>query len=94
MYKIKSNLMTKPIVFFTALVLGVCLLSPAKAEVRFGKNVRVGGHDASNQTFDKNNRGEYYIYENDPKSPGCRMRKNADGSKTKECHLKRKKTRN
>ena len=65
--------------------------SIATAEVRFGNNVRIGGHDVSNQTFTKKRRGVYYIYENQPKNPGCKWRRNADGSKTKVCHLKRKK---
>ncbi len=61
------------------------------AEVRIGKNVRIGGHDVSNQTFNKKRRGVYYVYDSEPKNPGCKWHKNADGSKTKVCHLKRKK---
>ncbi len=63
---------------------------PAEAEVRFGKNVRIGGHDVSNQTFNKNRRGLYVIHEKSPLNPGCAWRSNADGSRTKVCHLKRK----
>jgi hypothetical protein len=66
------------------------LITPVSAEVRFGKNVRIGGHDVSNQTFNKKRRAEYYIYKNKPKNEGCRWRKNADGSRTKVCHLQRK----
>ncbi|MER0238464.1 hypothetical protein [Fulvimarina sp. MAC8] len=62
----------------------------AMAEVRFGDNVRIGGHDVSNQTFTRERRGEYYIYENQPKKAGCVIRQNRDGSKTKVCRLKRK----
>jgi hypothetical protein len=65
--------------------------APAVAEVRFGKNVRIGGHDVSNQTFNSKRRGEYYIYEGTPQNEGCRWRSNGDGSRTKVCHLKRKK---
>jgi hypothetical protein len=65
-------------------------VQPATAEVRFGKNVRIGGHDVSNQTFNSRRRGEYYIYKNNPPNPGCHWRRNGDGSKTKVCHLKRK----
>ena len=77
-------------------VVGVLLLAlmaqpAAQAEVRFGKNVRIGGHDVSNQTFNKKRRGEYHIYKGKPKKTGCRWRRNADGSKTKVCHLQRKK---
>jgi hypothetical protein len=76
-----------------ALLLAVCgaLVSEAStAEVRFGKNVRIGGHDVSNQTFNSKRRGEFYIYNSTPRNPGCRWRSNRDGSRTKVCHLKRK----
>lgn len=70
---------------------GVALAAaPAAAEVRFGKNVRIGGHDVSNQTFDSKRRGEFYIHKSKPKHPGCYTRKNADGSRTKVCHWMRK----
>lgn len=62
----------------------------AVAEVRFGNNVRIGGHDASNQTFNAKRRGEYYIYNTTPPRSGCVWRGNVDGSKTKICHLQRK----
>ncbi len=68
-------------------------VSTARSEVRFGKNVRIGGHDVSNQIFNKKRRAKYYIYKNKSKNPGCRWKRNRDGSKTKICHLKRKKTR-
>jgi hypothetical protein len=66
------------------------LPSEAEAEVRFGKNVRIGGHDVSNQTFNAKRRGLYYIYAGKPANPGCTWRRNADGSSTKVCHLQRK----
>ncbi|MEQ1718368.1 MAG: hypothetical protein ABL907_20695 [Hyphomicrobium sp.] len=79
---------------FTALILGltcaVTLATPASAEVRFGKNVRIGGHDVSNQTFTRKRRGVFYIYNKTPPKPGCSWHNNGDGSKTKVCHLKRK----
>jgi len=65
--------------------------APANAEVRIGKNVRIGGHDVSNQTFNRKRRGKYIIYKGKPKRPGCRWQRNKDGSKTKICHLQRKK---
>ena len=64
--------------------------SPVSAEVRFGKNVRIGGNDVSHQTFTSNRRGLYIIHKNTPPNPGCRWRNNGDGSKTKVCHLERK----
>lgn len=81
--------------------LSICLVLPslalnsqvANAEVRFGKNVRIGGHDVSNQKFNRKRRGVYKIYNGKPKRPGCRWRKNSDGSKTKICHLQRKRRR-
>lgn len=73
-----------------ALIAGIAL--PASAEVRFGNNVRIGGHDVSNQTFTKQKRGKFIIHETQPKNAGCVWRKNSDGSKTKVCNLKRKKT--
>jgi hypothetical protein len=63
---------------------------PAAAEVRFGKNVRVGGHDVSGQTFNSRRRGLYVIHSGRPARPGCRWVNNRDGSKTKVCHLQRK----
>jgi hypothetical protein len=69
---------------------GFDFVPDASAEVRIGKNVRIGGHDVSNQTFNKKRRAEYYIYNYKPKNEGCRWRKNRDGSRTKVCHLQRK----
>lgn len=63
------------------------------AEVRLGKNVRIGGHDASNQIFDRKRRGKYHIYKGKPAKPGCTWKRNSDGSKTKTCHLQRKNRR-
>jgi hypothetical protein len=65
-------------------------VAPAGAEVRFGNNVRIGGHDVSNQTFNSKRRGEFYIYNKTPRNEGCQWRMNRDGSRTKVCHLKRK----
>jgi hypothetical protein len=75
-----------------AIVMGCLMLqaSAVSAEVRFGNNVRIGGHDASNQTFNAKRRGEYHIYNSAPPRPGCAWRANTDGSKTKVCHLQRK----
>jgi hypothetical protein len=64
--------------------------APAVADVRFGSNVRIGGHDVSNQTFNSKRRGAYYIYNKTPANEGCSWRSNSDGSRTKVCHLKRK----
>jgi hypothetical protein len=74
-----------------AVLAGLAL--PAAAEVRFGKNVRIGGHDVSNQTFPKQKRGRFIIHNTTPKNEGCVLRRNGDGSTTKVCNLKRKKTK-
>jgi len=74
-----------------AVTFSVCMvIPPAQADVRFGKNVRIGGHDVSGQTFNKNRRGEFHIYNKQPRRPGCHWRYNADGSRTKVCHWKKK----
>ena len=62
---------------------------PANAEVRFGNNVRIGGHDASNQRFDRRNRGVYHLYRGKPRSPGCSWRSDGRGGRVKICHLQR-----
>jgi hypothetical protein len=63
---------------------------PATAEVRFGRGVRIGGNDVSNQTFNRQRRGEFNIYNTRPRNAGCRWRANRDGSRTKVCNLQRK----
>ncbi|KUL96224.1 hypothetical protein DK26_04955 [Bosea sp. WAO] len=65
------------------------LTLPAAAEVRFGNNVRIGGHDASNQRFDRRNRGVYHLYEGRPRNPGCSWRSDGRGGRVKVCHLQR-----
>lgn len=62
---------------------------PANAEVRFGNNVRIGGHDASNQRFDRRNRGVYHLYRDKPRKPGCVWRADGRGGRVKICHLQR-----
>ncbi len=72
-----------------ALTLPLAAAGPAAAEVRFGNNVRIGGHDASNQRFDRRNRGVYHIYEGRPRNPGCAWRSDGRGGRVKVCHLQR-----
>lgn len=66
---------------------------PATAEVRFGNNVRVGGNDVSNQTFTKQKRGKFIVHERTAPKAGCSWKQNRDGSKTRVCHLVKKKSR-
>jgi hypothetical protein len=78
---------------FLAILIAIQVLlvaEPAAAKVRFGKNVRIGGHDVSNQTFNSKRRGKFYIYDKKPPNEGCRWHANGDGSRTKVCHFKRK----
>jgi len=73
------------------LALFACLatLSTAQAEVRFGRNVRVGGHDFSNQSFDRKRRAVIHLYDRAPDHPGCVWRSDGRGGKVKTCHLRR-----
>ncbi|RXT55293.1 hypothetical protein B6S44_11655 [Bosea sp. Tri-44] len=73
----------------SALAFPLAAAAPAAAEVRFGNNVRIGGHDASNQRFDRRNRGVYHIYEGRPRNPGCTWRSDGRGGRVKICHLQR-----
>jgi len=68
----------------------ISTMSSTHAEVRFGKNVFIGGHSVANQTFNCQRRGEYHVYDGKPAHPGCAWRSNSDGSRTKVCHLQRK----
>ena len=83
-----SNLTIRLLALF-ALTLPLAVAGPAAAEVRFGNNVRIGGHDVSNQRFDRRNRGVYHIYEGRPRSPGCTWRSDGRGGRVKVCHLQR-----
>ncbi len=69
--------------------LSVTLSSAASAEVRFGRNVRVGGHDFSNQSFNRQRRAEIYLYDRAPARSGCVWRSDGRGGKVKTCHLRR-----
>ncbi|NRP86809.1 hypothetical protein GFPCMMHI_02718 [Ensifer adhaerens] len=83
-----GRLLAMPIV---ALVVLAAMLAPAAAgEVRFGKNVRVGGHDFSNQTFDSKHRARIYLYNHKPRKEGCIWRSDGRGGRVKVCHLQRK----
>jgi hypothetical protein len=76
-----------------ALVIAAFLLAqlePATAEVRFGRNVRVGGNDVSGQTFNRDRRGLFILHDRQPANEGCHWRANRDGSRTKVCNLKRR----
>jgi hypothetical protein len=59
----------------------------AQAEVVFGHNVYIGGHNVSHQRFDRHRRGEFYLYDRRPRHAGCAWRRNGDGSHTKLCRF-------
>jgi len=76
-----------PIIVVGFFCAAVCS-TPASAEVRFGHNVRVGGHDFSNQTFDQKHRAEVYLYNREPRHAGCSRHPDGRGGEVKVCHLK------
>lgn len=63
---------------------------PASAEVRFGNNVHVGGHNFSNQRFDRRNRAVIHLHAGQPRNPGCVWRADGRGGRVKVCHLQRR----
>lgn len=86
---IRPDHLTTRLFSLFALMFILAVAGPAAAEVRFGNNVRIGGHDASNQRFDRRNRGVYHIYEGRPRNPGCTWRSDGRGGRVKVCHLQR-----
>nr|WP_047576479.1 hypothetical protein [Methylobacterium sp. ZNC0032] len=79
------------VAFLLALAAGwsTVLSSAASAEVRFGRNVRVGGHDFSHQSFNQKRRAEIYLYDRTPSRSGCVWRSDGRGGRVKTCHLRR-----
>ncbi|CAM5766154.1 hypothetical protein [Bosea minatitlanensis] len=76
-------------IMLAAFLLALPAVSAAQAEVRFGRNVRVGGHDVSNQRFDRNRRAVIHLYDRTPERQGCVWRADGRGGKVKICHLRR-----
>lgn len=64
--------------------------TPVLSEVRFGRNVRVGGHDFSNRTYDRKNRAIIHLHEREPRRPGCAWRADGRGGRIETCHLRMK----
>jgi hypothetical protein len=73
------------VVVFAAL-LGTTM--SGSAEVRFGKNVRIGGHDFSNQTYNSKRRAVIRLYDHTPRHAGCVWRSDGRGGKVKICNLR------
>jgi len=75
-----------------ALIASAAILAtttPSSAEVRFGNNVRIGGHDFSNQTFNSKHRAVIRLYDHTPRNAGCVWRSDRRGGKVKVCNLRR-----
>jgi hypothetical protein len=73
-----------------AVAFSLALAQVARSEVRFGGHVSIGGHDVSHQTFNRHRRGEFHIYDRQPRHPGCVWRDNGDGSRTRVCRFKKR----
>lgn len=66
----------------------IAMAVPTQAEVRFGENVRIGGHDFSHQTFNARKRGVIYLHKTRPAREGCVWKSDGKGGRVKLCHLK------
>lgn len=74
----------------TVLVLiAMAVACPASAEVRFGRGVRIGGHDFSHQTYGRGRRLDVTLYDRSPPRAGCTWRTDGRGGRVKVCHLRR-----
>jgi hypothetical protein len=76
------------LILASAAIFSLTIIQSAYSEVRFGRNVRVGGHDFSNQTFNSRRRAVVHLYGRQPRNAGCRWTRAADGARVKVCHLK------
>ncbi len=71
------------------LLLAVLAAPPAAAEVRFGNGVRIGGHDFSNQTYNRRRRLEVRLSDRPVRGAGCVWRADGRGGKVRFCRLQR-----
>lgn len=77
------------IIIASSTVLFAATHIPTSAEVRLGNNVRIGGHDFSNQTFNSKHRAVIRLYDHTPRNAGCVWRSDRRGGKVKVCNLRR-----
>lgn len=88
--------MKRHLALFLAASFLVLSATPAPAEVRFGRNVRVGGHDFSNRTYTKDRNAVIHLYKGKPRNAGCHWVHHRDkagrptGRKTQVCNLQSK----
>lgn len=64
--------------------------APAQAEVRFGRNVSIGGHNFSHQTYGPKRRLRVYLYDRQPRRAGCRWVREGGRAAIRVCHLRRR----
>lgn len=72
---------------FPSVVVLIAVASSAFCEVRFDKNVIIGGRDFSRQTFDRKRCAEAHLYDSQPKNAGRHWRMEASGGRVKVCRL-------
>lgn len=72
-----------------ALTFMCALAAPAAATVRFGRGVRIGGHDFSHQTHNKRHRLVVRLYDRPVRGAGCVLRADGRGGQVKTCRLRR-----
>lgn len=82
--------MRNTLVLCLSAMLALACAAPVHAEVRFGRNVQVGGHDFSNQTFNRKRRAVVYLYDRTPRGEGCVWRSDGRDGRVKTCHLRRR----
>ena len=74
-------------------ILAIALLglaaTPAPAEVHFGSNVFIGGHDFSHQSFDRRHRLHVELYDHPIRGASCVVRRDSRGGLAKTCRLRR-----
>lgn len=72
-------------------------IEAANAEVRFGRNVYIGGHDFSHQRYGPGRRLRVHLYDRAPRRAGCRWYPAGSryagrrlAAATRVCHLQRR----
>lgn len=78
----------RPAVLAAAALVLLAAAEPASAEVRFGQGVRIGGHDFSNQRYDRRRRLHVRLYDRPVRGEGCVWRADGRGGRVKVCRLR------